>query len=59
MNNYKIKAMTAPQGARLCVISDFKTLSAIFQSIKAGADYVKGATLKSVLKSMTETGGNV
>lgn len=54
MNNYKIKAMTAPQGARLFVITDFKTLSAIFQNIKAGADYVKGATLKSVLQSITE-----
>lgn len=54
MNNYKIKAMTAPQGARLFVITDFKRLSAIFQNIKAGADYVKGATLKSVLQSITE-----
>lgn len=50
MSDYKIKAMTAPQGARLFVITDFKTLSKIFQTIKATVS--KGATLKSVLQSI-------
>lgn len=52
MNNYHIKAMTTPQAARLFVTTDFKTLSKIFQSIKATAP--KGATFISVLKSITE-----
>lgn len=52
MTDHKIKAMTAPQGARLFVITDFKTLSTILKSIQATAP--KGATLESVLQSITE-----
>lgn len=49
---YKLQAMTTPQAARLFICTDFKTLSKIFQSIKATAP--KGATFISVLKSITE-----
>lgn len=54
MNDYKIKAMTAPQGARLFITTDFKTLTEILKAIRSGPDYTKGATLKNVLLSITE-----
>ena len=53
MTNYKIKAMTAPQGARLFITTDFKTLTEILKAIRSGPDYTKGATLASVLQSIT------
>lgn len=59
MSDYKIKAMTAPQGARLFITTDFKTLTEILKAIRSGPDYTKGATLASVLQSITEANGNV
>ena len=50
MNQYKIKATTAPQGARLLICADVQTLCAYLQRIKATAP--KGATLASVLQSI-------
>ena len=45
----------SPYGARLFICGNINTMRQTFQSIKAGADYVKGATLASVIKSITNT----